>query len=68
MGVQTDSTVHRSVPLLEEDIHRDIAVIDDGGTNDILTDASSKRSREDSPTQPPASVPTPLPIGRDGRH
>ena len=58
VGVQTDPTAHRSVPLLEEDIHRDVAVVEDGGANEIPTDASSKRSREDSPIQPPASGPT----------
>ena len=44
VGVQTDPTAHRSVPLLEEDIHRDVAVVedggDDGGANEIPTDAS----------------------------
>ena len=61
IGAQTDPTAHQSVPLLEEGIHREVAVVVDGGTNETPTDGSSKRSREDSPIQPPASGPTPSP-------
>ena len=71
MGVQTDPTIHRSVPLLEAGIHRDVAVVEDGGINEVSTDASSKRSREDSPTQPPApppSGPPPSSSAGMGRH
>ena len=57
--VQTDPVDDEPASLPETAISQDVATAEEGDTEEMATETSGKRSREDSPTEPPAPKPTP---------